>query len=58
MGSSRHVGGLVLLMVEVSPERSSEEKQSRVTSGQKEVTEAVETSTAIVFLGLVDFFSN
>ena len=39
--------GLALLMVEVSSDRSTGEKQSRVRSGPEEVTEAVETLTAI-----------
>ena len=47
MESNRHVDGLALLMVEVSSERSTGEKQSRVRSGLEEVTEAIETPTAV-----------
>ena len=46
MGSNRHVDGLALLMVEVSLERFTGEKQSRVRSGPGEVIEAEETPTA------------
>ena len=49
MGSNRHVDSFVvaLLMVEVSSERSTGEKQSRVRPGPKGVTDTDETSTAV-----------
>ena len=57
IGSSRHVDGLALLMVEVSSERSIGEKRYRVRSGLEEVV-SCRNAHSRSWLSLVYFFSN